>query len=308
MMGHSIVVTCKDIGRYLKNNKVVLLSILFGLACYGFMLTRYSLQIDEETWIKNTDPSLITLWLKQGRFGLYVFDLIFSPLGRYIPILWDVLAVLLWTFAGIIFSFCISMVSRDFSRFSIFAFCAVFSSVPFVVGEVLSFSMFNLQQALAMVLVAVSVCFVFMYYQHRRKGLMAVSALLLFIASSFFQAFPAVFISAIVIYVLLSVLNDPAIKVSALLKDILRAAGVFAAGVGLYYIVNLVITIYVSPGGEGYFSSAYIGWGDGTGVIVPLLRTMKRSLSVLAGLEIVGGLSMLLTTALFIVYAASVLR
>ncbi len=307
-MGHSIAVACRDFGGYLKRNKAILLSFVFAFACYGFMLTHYSLKIDEETWIKNTDPSLINLWLKQGRFGLYVFDLIFTPLGRYIPLLWDALAIILWTFAGILFSFCISIFSQRFSRFSVFAFCAVFASVPFVVGEVISFSMFNMQQALAMVLMALSVCFLFIYFQYRHKGLPVISALLLFAAASFYQAFPAVFISATVIYGLLMILKDPALKLRPLMMDILRAAAVFISGVGLYYIANLIITTYAAPGGEGYFSSAYIGWNNGSGVIVPLLRTAKRSLYVLAGQDIVGGLSMLLTTGLFIVCAAASLR
>ena len=96
-----------DIAGFLKKYKSsILIAMLFVLLCYGFMLTHYTLQIDEETWIKNSDPQLIkTIWISQGRFGLYIFDRIFSPLGRYIPILWDILAVIIYFFSGFIFYF-----------------------------------------------------------------------------------------------------------------------------------------------------------------------------------------------------------
>ena len=48
---------------------MILFSLCLALAAFGFMLTHYSLTIDEETWIHNTSGSIG--WLSQGRFGIY---------------------------------------------------------------------------------------------------------------------------------------------------------------------------------------------------------------------------------------------
>ena len=78
-----------------ENRWGLILSFCFTLICYGFMLTHYTLTIDEETWICNSDPALIQkIWMLQGRFGLYLFDAVFTPLGRYVPFAWDFFGIL----------------------------------------------------------------------------------------------------------------------------------------------------------------------------------------------------------------------
>ncbi len=299
----SIATTYKEFIRYIKENKVIGLSFIFAFVCFGFMLTNYSLSIDEETWLNNTNPELLKIWLSQGRFGLYIFDIIVTPLGRFVPFLWDFLAVALWTFAGVIFSFCISIFMDKPSRISVFAFCAVFCSLPLVVGEIISFSMFNMQQSLAMVIMSLSVCLTFMFFKYRKKRLLLISALLLFLSSSFFQALPAVYVSAIVVYALLYVQRESPYKIRALIYDTLYSVGVFVAGVGLYFIINTIITTYIAPGGEGYLSAAYIGWDDGLSMIDTVVRTAKNCIRILLGRNNIGGLAMLLTTALLLPYS-----
>lgn len=54
----------------------IFLSVLFSLLCFGFMLTHFTITIDEESWILSARDE--TMWLYQGRFIIWLFDLIFT--------------------------------------------------------------------------------------------------------------------------------------------------------------------------------------------------------------------------------------
>lgn len=295
--------TYRQFQKFYRDNKLYLIAaFLFSLLCFGFMITHYSLTIDEETWINNTNPSGITLWLTQSRFGVYLFDRFFTPLGRYVPFLWDGLAVLFWTFAGTVFSFCVTMVSHTYRPFSIFALTAMFSSIPLVVGELLSFSLFNLQQALSMVIMAAAVCCIYVFFNTAKKGLLGLSAFFVFLSSSFFQAFPTVFITAVVIYCVLYIKEELSPDYKRLFTNVLYAVGVLCVGVGLFYIVNKLITIYVAPGGSAYLDQSYIGWKSASSLLQAFLRTLKNDLCILLGRNIVGGSVLLVTLILFLIF------
>ncbi|MDD3224645.1 MAG: hypothetical protein PHX70_08075 [Clostridium sp.] len=111
----------------------IICSFMFSLICFGFMLTNYSLTIDEETWINSNSSKNTLLWLMQGRFGIFIIDKILSPTGNFVPFLWDFLSVVIWNFSGVCFLFCVSLFYSKFNKFSAFAFCTYFSSVPLVV-------------------------------------------------------------------------------------------------------------------------------------------------------------------------------
>lgn len=62
-----------------KNRKGVILSFLFSLVCFGFMLTHFTITIDEESWILSSQD--VNMWLYQGRFVIWLFDLLFTDGG-----------------------------------------------------------------------------------------------------------------------------------------------------------------------------------------------------------------------------------
>jgi hypothetical protein len=283
--------------KYLKESKA-LFCLLYALLCFGFVLTHYSLTIDEETWIQNTDPARIRLWLQQGRFGLYAFNALFSPLGRFVPFVWDFAAVTLWAVAGVILSFFLTMASGGYTRFSVLAFGCLFCGVPLAVGELLSFSMFNLQLSLAMAAAALSVGAVFLFFQYQKISLLAAGAFLLFVSTSFFQAFPNLFICAMAAYAAIRACFDPAFDLKRLTGDIGVSVGVFGAGTGLYCLVNLYVTTRLAPGGAAYLQEGFIGWDD-AGWLDALMRTVRNNRDLLLGRGIVGGGAMRLTALMF---------
>ena len=133
-----------------KYQKAILLALLFSLVCFGFMLTNFTVTLDEETWLLGNEES--ALWLLQGRISIWLFNLLFTQGGNYAPFLWDFCAVILWSISGIIFAYAL-LGGRNEKQSHMFIFLAYYSSLPYVVGEILSFSLFNLQIGLAMVAV-----------------------------------------------------------------------------------------------------------------------------------------------------------
>lgn len=287
-----------DIAGFLKKYKSsILIAMLFVLLCYGFMLTHYTLQIDEETWIKNSDPQLIkTIWISQGRFGLYIFDRIFSPLGRYIPILWDILAVIIYFFSGFIFLFSFSHIKKDFSKFAAFTFLCVFPALPFVTGDFLSFSMFNFQQALAMLVMSISFLCTIIYFRGKKKRHICLSIIFAFISVSFFQAFAVVYVTAVTAYFLLALLSGK-YKKKEIVKNTLYSFIIFIVFITMYFVVNIILNNIYSLSNAPH-ASGYIGWSDN--IKDNFLYTLLGAGKVILGYDIIGGTAILITEAVFI--------
>ncbi|BDZ82251.1 hypothetical protein Lac2_03850 [Claveliimonas bilis] len=119
----------------------IFLSVLFSLLCFGFMLTHFTITIDEESWILSARNE--TMWLYQGRFIIWLFDLIFTEGGNYAPFLWDISGILFWNLSGIIFAYCL-FAKTEIKQWILFIFLSYYSSLTFVLGDVFSFSMYSL--------------------------------------------------------------------------------------------------------------------------------------------------------------------
>ncbi len=297
-----IAAVLQDDGRrfLIQNKGAIIAAFVFAVVCYGFMLTHFTIGIDEETWIMNTDPELIkNVWVQQGRFGLFLFDSVVTPMGGYIPFFSDFFGVVLWTAAGVLFAFCVTLFWGEFSRFSVFVFCAMFPSVPLAAGEILSFSMFSLQQGLAMLLAAFGVLCIFLYFRLKARGLLAAGAALALVATSFYQAFAGVFLTALAAYALICVLREEKPRYAVIMKNVLWGLCAVAVGVGIYALMNAYLTTYVAPGGQGYLSDGLIGWGNSDN---PLLITIRNSGAVLFGVKTYGGSVILAVTTLFLIF------
>ena len=65
---------------YEKNKKAFYIALGYTVLCFGFMLTHYAPNIDEETWLLNETDSI--MWLLQNRYMVYLYDLVFTEHGR----------------------------------------------------------------------------------------------------------------------------------------------------------------------------------------------------------------------------------
>lgn len=279
--------------------KPILLALVFSLVCFGFMLTNFTVTIDEETWLLGNEESI--LWLLQGRVSIWLFDLLFTQGGNFCPFLWDFCAVLLWNISGIIFAYAL-FGKRQVKQLYTFFFLAYYSSLPYVVGEILSFSLFNLQIGLAMVAVAVAFIWTTKYWESKSKSTIIGIFLLLLYAFGTYQAMICVYVTAVVAYCLLQVLDG---HTDTLGKKII-SSGIFCAfSAVVYYAIYLLIGCFV--GTAGYLTDNYSGWSSEN-----LLLEVVKSIANVARISfaipykeryIYGGGVICFVTAAFVIYS-----
>lgn len=284
-----------------KNKRAIVLSLIFTFVCFGFMLTNFELSIDEETWILSQKQSL--LWLQQGRFGIWLFDLIFTTGGNYAPFLWDVLAIILWYVSGIIFFY--TLLSKKEIKEWIFGLSmAMYTSLPFVVGESLGFSMYSVQVCLAMVAVAGGFYCTEKYsIEHSKKNLV-LAVIMLVWAFSVYQALVGVYITIVVAkYMLMTSDGEKFTKQSR--KDLLLHVIMCCGSTVIYFLINKVVFLIV--GDPGYLSNGYIGWKNPGCMLlfVKVVANMGRILLAIPykGNYIYGGVVIRVVVIIFAIYA-----
>lgn len=258
------------IGFTKKYKRAVIGSLAFSFVCFGFMLTHFTLCIDDETWILASEPS--ALWILQGRFAIWLFNLIFTVDGNFAPFLWDFLAILFWNASGVIFAYALLERERP-KEWQVFFFCAYYSSLPFVVGEIMAFSMFDLQVGIAMTATAAGFVFSRRFLEQKRKKDAMYAFLLLLYGVATFQAMVCVYVTAVVAQCLLDYLRLCGGKAETpgaaektgpagyFRRTILTCAAICAASVAAYYIINFLLGLLF--GSAGYLGDNYNGWADG---------------------------------------------
>lgn len=259
-----------------KYKRALIGSLMFSFVCFGFMLTHFTLCIDDETWILASEPS--ALWILQGRFAIWLFDLIFTGNGNFAPFLWDFLAIICWNVSGMIFAY--ALLEREQPKeWQVFFFCAYYASLPFVVGEIMAFSMFNLQVSIGMAATAGSFLFSRRFLEQRRKKDAACALLFLFYGIATFQAMICVYVTAVTARCLLCYLRSCAVQTGfpagenvsrserempapgKLKRTILTCAAICVTAVAVYYIVNSLLGLLF--GSAGYLGDNYNGWTGG---------------------------------------------
>lgn len=281
-----------------KNRTVFIAAGILSFLCFIYMLVNPGVSIDEETWIHIEEP--FTKWFVQGRWGIDLFNFLSMDNGRYAPVLWDILAIILWNAGGALFGF--TLFGDKAKKVPLFFFQAYFCSLPFVMGEMFSFSMFSLQIASGMLCTAVGFMFSVEAIEEkcRRKWLYAL--IMLIYAFAVYQAYTCVYVTAVVAYCLKNYLDG----MDGLGKKLVRWAGVFAAGLAGYYGINLLLMKLF--GASTYLADNYVGWfeegGIGKALFMALANVARVSFAIPVGEEyIYGGEVIRIVTVLFVVFA-----
>ena len=107
-----------------------------------------------------------------------------------------------WHFSGVIFAYAL-LGKEKVKEWQMFFFTAYYASLPFVVGEILSFSMFNLQVCTAMVAVAFGFVSSVRFVEDKRKRDAGYAFLLLLYGFAVYQALICVYVTGVVAYCLL---------------------------------------------------------------------------------------------------------
>lgn len=282
-----------------KNKKSIILSFLFSLVCFGFMLTHFTVTIDEESWILSSQD--VNMWLYQGRFVIWLFDLLFTDGGNYAPFLWDFAGVFLWNLSGVIFA-CALLGKTEVKQWQLFIFLSYYSSLPFVLADVFSFSMYGLQIGLAAVAVAAAFYMTYMYMETGKKLIAAAVFVLLLYSFGTYQAFICVYISAVAADCLLRFVWN---KRDEIRRLIVVSAVICLAAIVSYYFINFLIGQMI--GTQGYLTDNYMGWTSGNPVkafVMAIANIGRISFAIpYHGVYITGATSMRVVTVAFMLYA-----
>lgn len=278
----------------------LLASLCVSLLAFGFMLTHYTLVIDEETWLLASQPQ-DEYWLAQGRFGIWLLNWLLTPTGRQVPFLWDFLAVVGLNLAGWLFAYSLTLCVRVRSGFSVFAFCAFFATLPFTAGELLDYSMFNLQISIGVLAVAGAVALTFLFYRQGGRWRLLVAGGLLFFGASVYQALVGLYAVMVCVRALLGALRERR-SLPRLWGGVFVGAAVFLAALVAYLVASGLIGL-VAPDGGGYFHNTYWGWDAPEGVLwalgMALANVVRVSFAIpIKGVFIYGGWVIAVCTSL----------
>lgn len=286
-----------------KHKKSIVAAIAFSFLCFGFMLTHFSLTIDEESWILASKN--LTMWLYQGRYSIWLLELLFTHGGDYAPFLWDFLGILFWNFSGVIFSY-VLFEKKEVDEKLLFVMLAYYGSIPLVLADVLSFTMYSVWIGLAVIAVAVAFLLTIRYIENADKKKLFFSYLLLVYAFGTYQAFICVYVTAIVAACALIFLDvSPEVSEDMkesrknLVRTIITGAVECIAAVISYWLINFLVGVLI--GKEAYLEN-YIGWKDANPLkqfVLSLANVPRTSL----GIGVPGAVSVCVVTVLFALFA-----
>lgn len=276
-----------------KHKTSIAAATLFSFLCFGFMLTHFSLTIDEESWILASKN--LTMWLYQGRYSIWLLELLFTHGGDYAPFLWDFLGILLWNFSGVIFSY-VLFGKRELNERLLFVMLAYYGSIPLVLADVLSFTMYSVWIGLAVVAVALAFLLTVRYMEDTDSKKLLWSYLLLVFAFGTYQAFICVYVTAVAAICAWMFLEDEREK---LIRMLLTGAVECMIAVISYGLINFLTGRLI--GKEAYLEN-YIGWKEAAPLkqfALSLANVPRTSL----GIGVPGTISVCVITIFFAVFA-----
>ncbi|MDR1801523.1 MAG: glucosyltransferase domain-containing protein [Lachnospiraceae bacterium] len=276
--------------KHIKEYKYAVIAVfLFSLLVYGSIIFYPSLSIDDE--VSLTADSVIR-WMTQGRFGISVLDFFVTlNTGRYVPFLWEFLGVMLLGISSIIGSYNMTRIlNKEAKSFGVFVYCAVYLSLPFVFGELVSFHMFALEMGIGLFAAEMSVMMTLTFFKTAKRRALLASLVLLVAAFSIYQALATVYIVYMVLYAYIRFTQIEKENLKAGIKDIYRKLGVGAAvttiAAAVYFLINALVNI-IFVADSGYLIQ-YVGWGKQGNFLLEVFYAFANVVRILFGITIKG--------------------
>lgn len=178
---------------FAQNKKTFLILIFVTFLCYGFEIANFTLSIDEEYGIKN-DGISAKGWLAQSRYTTFLLKSIFNS-SEVVPFWTTFLSVAILFLSTIFWIFTIDrFIPKKKGKLTTFIFCSLIISSPINVFFI-SFSTYNIEVALGILLTGISVYFVSeTYFFIKNKTNLFIGILFLILSLGIYQSFLFLFI------------------------------------------------------------------------------------------------------------------
>lgn len=253
-----------DIKLYLSNYRFVIFScILIAILCYGYEISNFTLSIDEELYILSNKES-INAWLLQGRFGIWIFKSIFMELGMFQPFVSSFIAGTFILISTQIWNINLVKInkSKEVNKYDLVIFSGIYMSLPTVISTFMSFSSYNIEVSVGMLLVAISIYFAINFiFEETNIEEIFISVVFLTIAISIYQAFSVVYITGICILFYCKLLdNNYKFILKDLIKKVCISICILFISIIFYKFLDLVLRYIFINGQKDTYTNNFISW------------------------------------------------
>jgi hypothetical protein len=273
-----------------------LLLVCVGILGYGFLCVNFTLSIDEELFWMIKDGSA---WVGYGRFGNYFLDKYFTFDSSVMPFFTDVLAVVILILASLMFSFSFFRENKEKSEktFKFTIFGGLFLTFPFVNGDFMAFSVYNLWISIGYLLTALAVFFSREFQNSGKKLEIIFAILLLSSAISIYQSFISVFAVIFIILEIQKLISGP--KYLPLSRWIIAGITVSASTV-IYLVLNTLAQRLITPA-YGYLNTL-IGWNREMSAFQVLNKVIDAIAGIYLGTYGSSGRILTISVGIFLVF------
>lgn len=286
----------EKISRFVSREKWLLVFVaVIAVFAYGYMVFNFALTGDEERDLVLGTGYTSKFELPLGRYGQWLFRLIFMEGMMLTPGYGDLLAVLFLAASAVVWCANFESIYREeVSAVSKCIFAGIYMTVPYASAGVMCYTFLNASSMLAVLCVSLAMRFIILSFteEKKRRNLYLIAALLLEThALSTYQAHASDIVLGSVICVFVGIYSDRDLKIKDLLFKVLRYAGVFVAAFIVYEIISHII-------GLSEYTDNFIMWG--TDSFGALIRKLWASISAIYDSDkTVGGVYLFITVIVF---------
>lgn len=255
----------KSFLHYLKHNKVLIgVVFFFAIFSYGFLLTHYTLSIDEE--ISLFSDSINSVWIGQGRFGIALLKLLFNnTLTQSITATF--LAITTFSISSVIWAYAFNLSSVNEKKVKGQDIPGIAAALMFVTfpaySENLGFSIMSFELGLGWIMASSATILIFKWVICKKNKIyMYFGLILTTLSTSIYQSFlPVIVCGLIVCYIVyLYSLQKEGRKVN--LKDyflvIIKWISLIFLSLICYKIIDRILSFFIP---QSNYVSSFIAWG-----------------------------------------------
>lgn len=286
----------EKISRFVSREKWLLIFVaVIAVFAYGYMVFNFALTGDEERDLVLGTRFTSKFELPLGRYGQWLFRLIFMEGMMLTPGYGDLLAVLFLAASAVVWCANFELIYREeVATVSKCIFSGIYMTVPYASAGVMCYTFLNASSMLAVLCVSLAMrCIILSFTGDKKKRILYLIAALLLEthALATYQAHASDIILGSVICVFVGIYSDRDLKIKDLLFKVLRYAGVFVAAFIVYEIISHII-------GLSEYTDNFIMWG--TDSFGALIRKLWASISAIYDSDkTVGGVYLFITVIVF---------
>ena len=230
---------------FIKNRRWIIVLLIITLLCFGFELTNFTLSIDEEYSILNGID--ISGWLSQSRYTTGFIKLLMNS-TKVVPYWSTFLCVNMLFLASIFWTFVVNQCLVKKNHWSLAIFAALIISSPINVFFV-SFSTYNFEVALGILLTGVAVYFANQFFLKKTSYKNCLlSLIILTFCLGIYQSFIILFSFGCAFCWLLDLTQtNKSIKFQEFCVSLLKLTTIVFASLACYFLINKCIQIFVPP-------------------------------------------------------------